>query len=241
MHERAGRRRRRPNGLRGRGCREVEGCALDMVREGAPGTTPIYTARVAEERPEVGYLEAQDRRRYPQAHTQQPMTYLSGMLVPAAGLSVRDAPTGGSVTQLGLALTYGLLDDWQITVLPLALRLSPYVEYESPAISSTLRFFASEGGRARRLREPRRPGRRARRARAAAHRAPPRALARHGRHAARPRAALAPAPRRAGAPRPRLAGGDPRVPHRRHRRPRLPAHGRRADHEVRLLRPRERG
>lgn len=126
------------------GCREVEGCALDMVREGAPGTTPIYTARVAEQRPEVGYLEAPDRRRYPQAHTQQPMTYLSGMLVPAAGLSVRDAPIGGSVSQLGLALTYGLLDDWQITVLPLALRLSPYVEYESPAISSTLRFFASE-------------------------------------------------------------------------------------------------
>lgn len=126
-------------------CRLVEGCAIDMVREGAPGTTGIYTPRVVERGPDVGYLETRDPRRYPQPHARQPMTYLSGMLVPAVGLSVRDdAITGGSITQLGLGLSYGILDYWQVTILPVPLRLSPSVEYENPAISTTLRFFDSE-------------------------------------------------------------------------------------------------
>src|SRR5690606_7923945 len=108
-------------------------------------TTPIYAPRVVERGPEPGFAEVRDPRRYPQAHARQPLTYLSGMLVPALGVSIRaDVATGASIAQLGLAATYGVLDDWQIAVLPLALRLSPFVEYESPAFSTTLRVLAHE-------------------------------------------------------------------------------------------------
>jgi hypothetical protein len=127
-------------------CVEVlASCAPPPSEERALGTEGIYAPRVVEEGPELRYLPVRDRRRYPQAHVEQPLTYLSGMLVPALGVSVRDFPAAGrSIVHGGLGLTYGILDDWQVTLLPVAIRFAPTVEYESPAISSTLRFFAHE-------------------------------------------------------------------------------------------------
>jgi hypothetical protein len=94
----------------------------------------------------MGFVEHHDPRRYPLAHVLSPMTYLSGMLVPSAGFSVRriNPYLEDHLSQLGVGVTYGIFDFWQITALLPVLRLSPSFDFENPAISSTLRLFAHE-------------------------------------------------------------------------------------------------
>jgi hypothetical protein len=128
----------------------TEACSLSAPRDGQPGTRGIYEPRVVEsDDPEMGFVEHDDPRRYPQRFVQRPMTYLSGMLVPRAGLSVRPTNLGFGggddyLTHLGAGVSYGVFDFWEVSVLPLPLRLAPSFDYENPAISTTLRFFANE-------------------------------------------------------------------------------------------------
>lgn len=114
--------------------------------DAAPGSRGIYAPRVAEEpRPEMGFVEHDDPRIYPQRFVRHPLTYLRGMLVPALGLSVR--PIGDSfgardhLTQVGVGLSYGLFDFWQVTVVAPPLALSPRFDVENPALSTTLRIL----------------------------------------------------------------------------------------------------
>ncbi|MFK7988111.1 MAG: hypothetical protein AB8I08_18975 [Sandaracinaceae bacterium] len=124
-------------------CADPSCACAPPERPGRPGTNGIYQPRVAEPPPpEVGFMEHDDPRRYPRRQVERPITYLEGMLVPRLGLSVRDA--GDALVQLGLGLSYGLLDDWQITVVAPPLRLAPNFDVENVALSSTLRLFHHE-------------------------------------------------------------------------------------------------
>ena len=81
-------------------------------------------------------------RRYPQSYADQPLTYLQGMLVPALGVSARDdLALPDPHVHLGLGLTYGIYDFWEVSILPLPVRLSPRAAYEDPSISSTVRVL----------------------------------------------------------------------------------------------------
>ena len=123
-----------------------EACALSAPVDGQPGTRGIYQPRVVERGPEVRFVEHHDPRRYPVAHVLQPMTYLSGMLVPSAGFSARriNPYLEEHLSQLGVGATYGIFDFWQITALLPVLRLSPSFDLENPAISTTVRVFSHE-------------------------------------------------------------------------------------------------
>jgi hypothetical protein len=82
---------------------------------------------------------------YPYLHVDQPLTYRAGMMVPALGISIRnDVSIADEHGHLGLGLTYALFDFWEISILPLPLRVAPVVAYEAPAISSAVRFVEHE-------------------------------------------------------------------------------------------------
>jgi len=126
-------------------CRQQ--CSRSIAIDGQPGDRPIYQPRVRPEpEPEVGFLEHDDPRRYPTRAALQPQTYLSGMLVPRLGfaLSPFDIFRDDHLAQLGVGLTYGIFDFWQVTVLLPVLRMAPSVDFENPALSTTLRIFESE-------------------------------------------------------------------------------------------------
>ena len=103
----------------------------------------IYRPRQPDEpAPEVAFEEHESEANYPTAWAAHPMTLRHGMLVPRVGFEVQQPPTPtDAVIRLGLGATYGIFDFWQISIVPVPLRLAPTVEYESPAVSSILRFF----------------------------------------------------------------------------------------------------
>ena len=71
------------------GCAHLEVCANQErpSEERLPGTQGIYRPRTEPERtPPTRFLDVDDPRRYPQRHVRQPLTYLSGMLVPTLDL-----------------------------------------------------------------------------------------------------------------------------------------------------------
>lgn len=114
--------------------------------DGAPGTRGIYAPREPEEpEPAMGFVEHDDPREYPQPFARHPMTYLRGMLVPTLGLSVRQIGdffgARDHLTQLGVGLSYGIFDIWQVTVLAPPFALSPSFDVENPAVSTTLRIL----------------------------------------------------------------------------------------------------
>ncbi len=130
------------------GCAEVCGVVAGATEDvaGRPGTNGIYAPREVERGPEVGYLEHESERDYPATWAARSMTYLSGMLVPQLGLSVRDLnPTGDVYAQLGAGAAYGVTDFLQVHIAPLQLKLAPASpEYEGPGLGLLLRLFSEE-------------------------------------------------------------------------------------------------
>jgi hypothetical protein len=125
-------------------CRQLIFCIGEPEPE-ASITVAEVEVRAPDPLPDVGYLEHDDPRRYPQAHVLQPLTYLTGMLVPELGISVRDDfAIDDPIAHLGVGLTYGILDLWQVSILPVPIRLSPSAAYEDPSIASTLRIVEHE-------------------------------------------------------------------------------------------------
>ncbi len=118
-------------------CRPFVSCVRHRSTEdttGAPSSSPPLRSR-----------EHDDPRRYPQRHVLAPLTYLAGMLVPTLALSIQNEPALlTSSTRLGLGVTYGIFDLWEVTLLPVPVRLSPTAQYEDPAIATTLRLFSHE-------------------------------------------------------------------------------------------------
>jgi len=127
-----------------------DGCAVQCRTSLTIGQTEgrsIYQPRRAEQPPpRVEFVEHDNPRNYPVAWAAHPITLRRGMFVPRLAFAVQpiQTPRFGDETlaRLGLGATYGIFDFWQLTLLPVPLRLSPVVDYENPTIASTLRFFA---------------------------------------------------------------------------------------------------
>lgn len=123
-------------------------CSLSIPIDGQPGTRGIYQPRIVDEEspPDVGFLEHDDPRRYPRRAARRPQTYLRGMMVPQLGVAIAryDRFSDRYLAQLGVGLTYGIFDFWQVTALLPVLRMEPSVDFENPALSTTLRVFEHE-------------------------------------------------------------------------------------------------
>ncbi len=125
------------------GC--VAACRTSLTLGHTEGRS-IYQPRGPDEpTPSVEFVEHDTVRNYPVAWARHPMTLRRGMLVPRLAFSAQPIRTPGfgdeTLARLGLGLSYGLFDFWQITVVPVPLRLSPVVDYESPSVASTFRLF----------------------------------------------------------------------------------------------------
>lgn len=126
-------------------CAQLIFCLAQPREPESSITVAEVEVREPEVRPDVGYLETEDPRRYPQAHAEHPITFLQGMLVPALGISARDDfAIEDPIAHVGLGLTYGILDFWEVSILPLPIRISPSPAYEDPSIASTLRLLDHE-------------------------------------------------------------------------------------------------
>ena len=129
---------------------EDDGCAAECRTSLTLGHTEgrsIYQPRVADEPPPtVEFVEHESGRNYPVAWARHPMTLRRGMLVPRLAFSAQPIRTPGfgdeTLARLGLGLSYGVFDFWQITIVPVPLRLSPVVDYENPSVASTFELFA---------------------------------------------------------------------------------------------------
>ena len=131
-------------------CRD-EGCAAQCRRSMTYGQLEgrsVYAPREAEEPPpRMEYVEHEAEGDYPQAWAAHPLTYRRGMLVPELAFSAQPirTPRFGEelLARVGLGLSYALFDFWQVTVVPVPLRLSPVVDVENPAIDTTVRLFSA--------------------------------------------------------------------------------------------------
>jgi len=129
---------------------EDESCAAACRTSLTLGQTEgrsIYQPRGADEpTPTVEYVDHDSGRNYPVAWASHPLTFLSGMLVPQAALSVQPIRSPGfgdeTLARLGFGVSYGVFDFWQITLVPVALRLSPVVDFENPSIANTFRIYS---------------------------------------------------------------------------------------------------
>lgn len=121
-------------------------CAADCRRSLTLGRTTdrgIYRPAAPPARlPDVGFRRHTTEANYPTAWAAHPMTLRRGMFVPRLGVAIEGAPfasdPGG---RLGLGASYGIFEFWDVTLVAVPLTLAPTVEYESPAIASTLRFL----------------------------------------------------------------------------------------------------
>ncbi|MCB9595492.1 MAG: hypothetical protein H6719_22415 [Sandaracinaceae bacterium] len=123
-----------------------DGCEAQCRQSLTLGQTEgrsIYRPRTAEAPPPITeYVEHDTDANYPIAWASHPMTLRRGMLVPQLGIEAFQYPSTDALIRLGLGASYGIFDFWEVTLLAVPLRLAPSVEYESPAISSTIRLFA---------------------------------------------------------------------------------------------------
>ncbi len=129
-----------------------DGCEAQCRRSLTLGQTEgrsIYQPRGPREpEPTVAFEEHDSEANYPTAWAAHPMTLRHGMFVPTVGFEVGQpasatpstTPTD-AVIRLGLGASYGIFDFWEVSLVPVPLRLAPSVEYENPAISTTFRFF----------------------------------------------------------------------------------------------------
>lgn len=127
----------------------AEACSRSITVDGQLGTRGVYQPRVVERGPEVEYVEHADPRRYPLAWASRPMTYREGMLVPEMALVVQPITSffgyrDEFLVRLGLGLTYAIFDFWDITLVPVPLRLAPVFDIENPAVATTVRFLDYE-------------------------------------------------------------------------------------------------
>ncbi len=128
-------------------CVEDPTCPLDQMPQIAPRRCECEGEDCEEEcaDPEPPPIAQADPRRYPQAHVLQPMTFLTGMLVPEISFAARNDPLiDATNSHFGLGITYGILDFWEVSLLALPLQVSPSAEYEHPSFSSTVRVFGHE-------------------------------------------------------------------------------------------------
>ncbi|MGF1469211.1 MAG: hypothetical protein ACFCGT_24055 [Sandaracinaceae bacterium] len=111
-----------------------------------PGTRGIYEPRTPEEeRPDLGFDEHRDPRRYPQRFVEQPLTLLRGMLAPSmAFVGSRASDFVPELYELQLGVGYGLFDWFELRAVPLVVG-GPF-EVDLNAFLGELRFRLFDSG-----------------------------------------------------------------------------------------------